>query len=341
MIRMWMRMCQRAYNLTIDLINQKIYSIKTLRARVFAALGARQLRRGDVISPRHIPYDIIGDAVREAKTIFSTCMKRGTKFVLGERHAPAGFSVQRSKISCSGDLYPSYLGRLTQSPFTAITHDTRVIEEHGKFYITRAYKIEPWQSQVTGYASIDVGVRSMLAVYTGSEFFEIDIGTKIDKRQATIDAINARLRLPTTKQKKTSLVRARRKHYNRITSRVTDLHCQSAKMLCSSFKDIFISAVRIKALAGKLHSTTNRKMYALAHYRFRKRLEHTAARLGTRLYIVNESYTSKTCGVCGVLNQKLGSSKNFSCPCGVSCDRDANGARNIFIRTVTNHSRGD
>jgi putative transposase len=49
-----------------------------------------------------------------------------------------------------------------------------------------------------------------------------------------------------------------------------------------------------------------------------------------------EPYTSKTCGNCGHLNDKLGSNKIFNCPsCAYCADRDANGARNILLRYLT------
>ena len=48
---------------------------------------------------------------------------------------------------------------------------------------------------------------------------------------------------------------------------------------------------------------------------------------------VNESYTSKTCGRCGKINEKLGGNKKFKCnECKLECDRDYNGARNILLR---------
>ena len=53
---------------------------------------------------------------------------------------------------------------------------------------------------------------------------------------------------------------------------------------------------------------------------------------------VTEEYTSKTCGQCGLLHQKLGSNKEFHCPyCSFSMPRDWNGARNIALKYMTEH----
>ena len=50
--------------------------------------------------------------------------------------------------------------------------------------------------------------------------------------------------------------------------------------------------------------------------------------------IVNtEEYTSKTCGVCGTINN-VGSKEVFTCSkCNLVIDRDINGTRNIYIKS--------
>jgi hypothetical protein len=49
---------------------------------------------------------------------------------------------------------------------------------------------------------------------------------------------------------------------------------------------------------------------------------------------MNESYTSRTCSVCGYLNSKC-SKKEFNCKsCNFNIDRDINGSRNIMIKTL-------
>jgi putative transposase len=52
---------------------------------------------------------------------------------------------------------------------------------------------------------------------------------------------------------------------------------------------------------------------------------------GTTLRVVDESYTTKTCGDCGRHNE-VGSLKIIRCRCGFVIDRDLTGARNIMIK---------
>ena len=80
-----------------------------------------------------------------------------------------------------------------------------------------------------------------------------------------------------------------------------------------------------------------RKMMTLSHYRFKQYLMSKVREYpGVKVLIVTEEFTSKTCGRCGVENNKLGSSKVFKCgECDLKIDRDHNGARNILIKTLT------
>ena len=78
-------------------------------------------------------------------------------------------------------------------------------------------------------------------------------------------------------------------------------------------------------------------MLTWAHYRFRQRLIHKIREYPwCKLVIVDEQYTSKTCGNCGKIHWKLGSNKTFNCPyCKKEMDRDINAARNILLRFLT------
>ena len=52
-----------------------------------------------------------------------------------------------------------------------------------------------------------------------------------------------------------------------------------------------------------------------------------------KLYLVDESYTTKTCDCCGNKNNNVGSSHIYKCNYGA--DRDIHGVRNIWIKTYT------
>jgi putative transposase len=81
----------------------------------------------------------------------------------------------------------------------------------------------------------------------------------------------------------------------------------------------------------------------LSHNRFRMTLMHKAQFYeGTHVILVNEAYTSKTCGRCGWINDKLGGAKVFRCrECGIVASRDHNGAMNIALRFLTGSAEQD
>ena len=93
----------------------------------------------------------------------------------------------------------------------------------------------------------------------------------------------------------------------------------------------------VKRGQRNIRSKTARSMLKWAHCRFRETLKAKVT-LYSRcvLYICEEPYTSKTCGSCGHIHQKLGSNKAFVCPkCAYKADRDINAARNILLRFLT------
>ena len=53
----------------------------------------------------------------------------------------------------------------------------------------------------------------------------------------------------------------------------------------------------------------------------------------TRLHIVNEAYTSKTCTKCGNIKEDLGSNIEYNYKkCGCTMKRDFVGAINVFLK---------
>lgn len=81
-------------------------------------------------------------------------------------------------------------------------------------------------------------------------------------------------------------------------------------------------------------SKVARAMLTWSHGMFTQRLHSAAYRYSGRTVLTDayEPGTSRTCPECGKWHADLGASKVFDCPrCGVSIDRDVNGARNNFF----------
>ena len=126
---------------------------------------------------------------------------------------------------------------------------------------------------------------------------------------------------------------------NRITNLVDELHWKTISYLTQNYDTIMLPEFPVSQMVRRknISKTTKRLMYAYKFYQFKLRLTSKCIEHGCRLMIVDESFTSKTCGNCGCLNSNLGGNKSFVCPnekCGIEIDRDANGARNILIKNL-------
>ena len=116
---------------------------------------------------------------------------------------------------------------------------------------------------------------------------------------------------------------------------VKDMHYKSAHFLCKSFDNIFFPAFNSHAIAqGCLRPKVKRRLNMLSFFQFRCRLKETASKYkGVIVKRGTEAYTSKQCGGCGTLNEKLGGSEVFTCKsCNLVADRDVHAARNILLR---------
>jgi putative transposase len=79
-----------------------------------------------------------------------------------------------------------------------------------------------------------------------------------------------------------------------------------------------------------------RKMLGLSHGKFRERLCYKASQYSDRVVdICNESYSTKSCGRCGHI-QEMGGKKVYDCVnCRIKIDRDISGTRSTMLRRLT------
>ena len=75
-------------------------------------------------------------------------------------------------------------------------------------------------------------------------------------------------------------------------------------------------------------------MNMFSFYKFKEKLKYKCSVYGKKLYIVDESFTSKTCGSCGSMNDMKGKEVYKCKSCGLEVDRDINGSRNILLKHI-------
>lgn len=130
---------------------------------------------------------------------------------------------------------------------------------------------------------------------------------------------------------------------SKIKNIIDDFHKKTASYYCKNYKTIVIPKLNTKSLQKKLAvngmsgSTMIRNMMNLSHCRLVDILICKSREYENQVFVVEESYTSVTCGKCGNLHKSLKSKKIYKCKsCKLECDRDINGARNILIKSLTN-----
>ena len=116
---------------------------------------------------------------------------------------------------------------------------------------------------------------------------------------------------------------------------IKELHWKVSSFLVKNYDHILLPEFKTSQIvtkSKKLCKMTKRLMNMFSFYKFKEKLSHKCSVYGKELYIVDESYTSKTCGLCGTLSN-VGGSEVYKCKsCKVEIDRDINGSRNIFLK---------
>ena len=133
--------------------------------------------------------------------------------------------------------------------------------------------------------------------------------------------------------------KARLKCQQKLRHKIDDMHNKTASYLVKNYKEIIIGKVSTKQMVsnitGNLYKPTKRRLLTLSHYRFRMKLKSMAAKYNANIVEVSEYLTSKTCCVCGNINDNLGASKTYNCDrCKIIIDRDINSAINIYENKV-------
>jgi transposase len=213
-----------------------------------------------------------------------------------------------------------------------LTYEIEMDEIHEK----NAEKVKRFDS-----VAIDPGNRTFLSMYSG-EGFAGSIGSGDMSKIYQLLSVHDKLMSHMMKGGR-ALNHDDRIKLARIRERVRnlrdDVQWQSISFLLQNFKNIFIPKLDVKHLVMKgqrnLNKKATRQMLCWAHGKFTDRLLEKAKEYpDTNVIIVDECYTSKSCGGCGAIYE-INSGKYFQCrECPFRCERDINGARNIYIKLV-------
>jgi putative transposase len=308
---------------------------------------------------KDIPLDTREEAAKKAlnaqKTGFSQIKcgltkKFNLRFRSRKRNTPIFYAAKKALIN--GAIFSN---RLKKDKYLISKKDKEVIkqsdgifsitkEKDGRYYINIVIQsLEKKHRAKKNIVALDPGVRTFQTMFSQKSIGEFGFDTSktlinLYRREDRLKSIIAKEKLTPKKKyklkKRCALLRTKAKHI------VSDLHWKTADFLTKNFQVILLPIFNSKNMANKkqrkISKTSTRLLLGLSHYSFQQKLLYKANVRGRQVILCKEHYTSKCCGNCGKLNEKLGSKKIFKCDnCNLTMDRDIHAARNILIRALT------
>lgn len=139
-----------------------------------------------------------------------------------------------------------------------------------------------------------------------------------------------------TGKHKQKMRKAQARMRKKISNLVKEAHFQVAHFLVKNFDVILLPTFHSKSMSCKGKRKIGRKsvraMLTWSHFKFKQRLKNKALEYAKTVIDVCEAYTSKTVSWTGEI-KNVGGSRVIESD-GITLDRDLNGARNIFIRSL-------
>ena len=342
----WFELSRITYNMTISLLKKddKITKCK-MRDKVKQEMRNNsylyELQKKCGVYQQTLDFSVF-DVFKARKTAFANLRAKNIKF-FRMRYKKQSHHIKTLVINPKDAINKNLTGfkkkgleNIRPSEPIVATKDTRM------GYNTRTKKFTLYipfdkKTQQTvsrnNVCTLDPGIRTFQTLYSPSGI-TYQFGDEKGILKKNIDRIEHVKLLKNKKWYKKYINRLREK----LKNRVTDLHWKTSLLLCKNFDTILVGNMSTKDIVKKslnLHSSTKQMVYALSHFLFKQRLLSKSQEYNCVFKEVDESYTSKTCGGCGEINNHLGSAKVFNCAentCSYTMHRDIHGARNIYIK---------
>jgi len=284
-----------------------------------------------------VPFQIKGIAVKEAHQAYWKA--KGNPRFRSRKNPTQSCYIPKSAIKASG-IYPRVSGKdlhyseaLPETPL-----DSRLVYQYYEWFVSVPHKTKTHVAENQGrVVALDPGVRTFQTFYSEKVAGQIgynDFG-RISRLCWNDDDLISRTTKAigkTKREMKTAQSRMRKK----IKNLIKEIHFKTARFLVLNFEVILLPTFEVKQMVlkanRKIRSKTVRAMLTWAHYQFKMRLKNKALEFGKKVIDVCEAYTSKTVSWTGEV-KNVGGSRVIRSG-GITLDRDLNGARGIFIRSL-------
>lgn len=216
----------------------------------------------------------------------------------------------------------------------------------GRYYAIVSYEV-PQTSRFPelhgDMVAFDPGAKTFLTYHSpDGTWGEIGTFEKQQELLVTADRIKSRLMKDgscNTSRWRRHLRRRMLKLFERVRNRTEDLHNKICSWVVNTYRVVLLPEFKTSQMVSskRLYSTTCRKMMTWSHYKFRSKLIGMAQKYtDVEIRLCNEAYTTKQCGLCGVINHTMTlNNRTFSCSsCGSTASGDGHAARNVGLRSL-------
>ena len=213
-----------------------------------------------------------------------------------------------------------------------------IILKDGKEYFILYSKEKKFEKneQKFDIISLDPGIKKFQSFYTPDGYVgsigDKSLKKKVLKIEKKIDKLKS---ISTTKKlyKKKKINNKCYKLKTKVKNIIKDFHWKISSFLTKNYKVVLLPIFKSKELRKNLNEENNRVMNIYSHYQFQQKMIHQGKKYNCDVRIVEENYTTKTCGNCGYMNHFVGNSNVFWCPkCKKELERDYQAARNILLK---------
>ena len=311
---------------------------------------------------KEIPYDTRQLGIKQAVSAYNSAMAnkiRGniSHFKLqfrSRKNQRRIFCIDQSALKIENGKVRLFVRRLKEDAELIIRErdkrhlpdynmtDCKILFDGVKYYLVLTIKTDKVQEKIEGRKTdiaLDPGVRTFQTGYSPE-----GIAYKFGENQAEqiklihnrIDKLNSVLTKKIKSRTKRNIKKRLAKLHRKVTLVADNLHNQCGSLLAKNFDTVYLPEFGTSKMQASdtLCSTVKRRMNSLSHYRFQQKLKYLCQKHGSNLVIVDESYTTRTCGMCGFIKENVGSNKIFCCDsCDYQMDRDIHGARNIWLKS--------
>jgi IS605 OrfB family transposase len=284
-------------------------------------------RKYPITLQRSIIKDLVGSYSSCVSNFINGNIKKFNVKNMDHFQTKSGFWIDKTHVNKGNILFAKSIN-INLPIDTNIEKDFKITYNISSRIITvnllHSRQIEPHvpKEEICG---VDLGIRKYATIYSPKSSIEID-SSLLRKNIKEYNSVN--ITNPRKQRKK------KRRLANKIKNRKKDLQDHLAKKLITGYKTIMLGDIESsKVKTSKITKSVKNEFDWFGFYQFKVKLQNKQEEYGNKIYLINEAYTSQSCGKCSSFYKT--SDEVHTCQkCKIITDRDHNGARNIMMKGI-------